>query len=73
VGASHRTRYTIVVAGKRGPFRVDAELWYQPIGFRWAHNLRLQPAPETNRFVTYYESMANASAMILARDNVTVR
>jgi hypothetical protein len=59
--------------GRRGPFRVDAELWYQPIGFRWAQNLRLQPAPETNRFVGYYESMASVSATVLARDSLSLR
>jgi hypothetical protein len=72
VGGSHRTRYRIDAARSRGPFRVEAELWYQPIGYRWAHNLSLQPSPETNRFVGYYESMAGASAIVLARDSVTV-
>jgi hypothetical protein len=73
VGGSHRTRYRIDVVPARGPFRIDAELWYQPIGYRWAQNLRLQPAAETNRFVAYYESMANASGIALARDSASVR
>ena len=73
LGGSHRTRFSVAVADRRGPFRVDAELWYQPIGFRWAQNLRLRPAPETNRFVTYYESMANVSATMLAHDSITIR
>jgi hypothetical protein len=73
VGGSHRTRYRIDVARSRGPFRVAAELWYQPIGFRWAQNLRLQPAAETERFVAYYESMSSVSATVLARDSLTTR
>jgi hypothetical protein len=73
VGGSHRTRYDIDVARGVGPFRIVAELWYQPIGFRWAQNLRLQPAAETDRFVTYFESMADVSGTVLARDSVTVR
>lgn len=73
VGGSSGTRYSIAIVGRRGPFRVDAELWYQPIGFRWAQNLRLQPAPETNRFVGYYESMASVSATVLARDSLSLR
>ncbi|HEY2066364.1 MAG TPA: hypothetical protein VGG84_10435 [Gemmatimonadaceae bacterium] len=73
VGGSHRTRYSIDVARARGPFRISAELWYQPIGYRWAQNLRLQPAAETNRFVAYFESMSQVSAVTLARDSVTVR
>jgi hypothetical protein len=73
VGGSDRTRYAIDVSRARGPFRVNVELWYQPIGYRWAQNLRLRPAPETDRFVAYYESMANVSGIVLARDSVTVR
>lgn len=73
VAGSDRTRYSVEVGRATGPFRVVAELWYQPIGFRWAQNLRLQPAAETNRFVRYYESMAASSGMVLAGDSITVR
>ena len=50
-----------------------AELWYPPIGFRWAQNLRLRPARETEPFVAYFESMADVSGTVLARDNLVVR
>jgi hypothetical protein len=73
VGGSDRVRYRVDMRGAQAPFRVVAELWYQPIGFRWAHNLRLQPAVETNRFVRYYESMAASSAFVLARDSASLR
>jgi hypothetical protein len=73
VGGEHRVRYRMDVTGAEAPFRIEAELWYQPIGFRWAQNLRLQPAPETDRFVAYYESMAGSSGIVLARDSVTLR
>jgi hypothetical protein len=73
VGGSHRTRYSVDVGRADGPFKIVAELWYQPIGFRWAQNLRLQRAPETDRFVSYFESMADASGVVLARDSATVR
>jgi hypothetical protein len=33
-----------------------AELWYQPMGFRWAHNLEPYRAAEPQRFVRHYES-----------------
>jgi hypothetical protein len=29
----------VSTAGATGPFQVDASFWFQPIGFRWAHNL----------------------------------
>jgi hypothetical protein len=73
VAGSHRTRYSADIGRAEGPFRVVAELWYQPIGFRWAQNLRLRPAAETNRFVGYFESMAASSGMVLASDSITVR
>jgi hypothetical protein len=73
VDGGHRVRYSIDVRHFQGPFRVEAELWYQPIGFRWAQNLRLQPAYETNRFVGYYESMAQASGSVLARDSIALQ
>ena len=73
VGGSHRTRYNLDVGRAAGPFRIVVELWYQPIGFRWAQNLRLRPAGETDRFVSYFESMADVSASLLARDSIIVR
>ena len=60
-------RYSVASGGARGPFRVTAELWYQPIGFRWAHNLNPYSAAETQRFVRYYESMSSGTAVVLAR------
>ena len=34
-GDGDRVRYRIPIAGAPGPFAVDVELRYQPIGFRW--------------------------------------
>jgi hypothetical protein len=60
-------RYSVSTGNAQGPFRVEAELWYQPIGFRWAHNLEPSQTAETRRFVNYYESMASGTAVVLAR------
>jgi len=46
---------------------VDAELWYQPIAYRWAMNLKKYDAMEPKRFVSYYEGMASGSGVMLAR------
>ncbi len=73
VGGRHRTRYSIDVARAQAPFRVAAELWYQPIGYRWAQNLRLQPSTEGNRFLAYFDSMASVSGIVLAQDSATAR
>jgi hypothetical protein len=63
-----RVRYAVPVSGA-GPFSVAVELWFQPIAFRWADNLRAYDAFETRRFVRYYESMAGASGLVVARAN----
>jgi hypothetical protein len=64
-------RYSVSLNGMQGPFQAKVELWYQPIGFRWAHNLIPYAAMETRRFVGYYESMSSATAEVLARAEVT--
>lgn len=57
--------FEVEVKEGRMPFSVDAELWYQPIGKRWAHNLDVAGAPEAIRFVSYYRQMARQSALLL--------
>ena len=44
-GGGDRVRYTVSVAGATGSFRVEAELRYQPIAFRWARNLASYDTP----------------------------
>jgi len=63
----HRVRYSLSVDSAAGPFRVEAELWYQPIGFRWANNLRRYDSAEPHRFNSYFDSMSAGSAVVLAR------
>jgi hypothetical protein len=72
-GGGDSVRYSVPVAGDAGPLRIEVALWYQPIGRRWAENLRAYDAPETNRFVRYYDSMASSSARVIARATAAVR
>ncbi len=65
-----RVHYSVPVGSAEGPFTVEAELWFQPIGYRWAENLAAYDAPETRRFVRYYREMAGGSALMVARDEV---
>jgi hypothetical protein len=59
--------YAVDPAGARGPFKVEAELWYQPVGYRWAHNLEQQDTAEARRFLRRYGAIAKKSAALLAR------
>jgi hypothetical protein len=65
--AGSQVRYLVSTGGAQGPFHVEVELWYQPIGFRWAHNLAPYKAEEPQRFVGYYDSMASTTAVLLTR------
>jgi hypothetical protein len=66
-GGGDTIRYSVAVGGGGAPFQVEAELWYQPIGYRWAMNLKPYDATEPKHFVAYYEAMASSSAVTLAR------
>ena len=61
-----RVRYSVTVGNAEGPFTVEAELLYQPIGYRWANNLKKYDAPEPKRFTGYYDSMGQATATRIA-------
>jgi hypothetical protein len=59
-------RCSIAVGNAEGPFTVEVELLYQPIGYRWANNLKAYNAAEPRRFNSYYDSMGKATAALLA-------
>jgi hypothetical protein len=72
VAGGDRVRYSVNLQNAQGPFHIQAELWYQPIGYRWANNLKTYDAsPEPARFNGFYDSMADATAEVLARAAVT--
>jgi hypothetical protein len=64
-------RYSPAVDPSVGPFHIEVELWYEPIGFRWAHNLGTYHADEPQRLVSYYDALASTAAVILARAEAT--
>lgn len=68
---SDRVRYDVNVGHAAGPFRIEARLRYQPIGFRWADNLRRYDAAEPRRFVRYFDSMSGSSSEVLAEAEIT--
>jgi hypothetical protein len=68
----HCVRYSVDIAGRESPFRIDVELRFQPISFRWAQNLRAYDADETRRFVTWFEAMSSGSSVVLARSTASV-
>jgi hypothetical protein len=71
IGSGDRILYSVNLERHAGPYSIQAELLYQPIGYRWARNLELQETDETRKFVSFYDSMAEASAVVLDRITVT--
>jgi hypothetical protein len=63
----------VAVDQARGPFRVEAELLFQPISFRWASNLKAYDAFEPRRFTRYYDAMAAARAIVVAEPAAATR
>jgi hypothetical protein len=68
---SDLVRYSVALGNAQGPFHVEAELWYQPIGFRWAHNLEPYKAEEPQRLVRMYDAMSQATAVRMAHAEAT--
>jgi hypothetical protein len=63
-----KIRYAIPLADAQGPFQVEAELWFQPISFRWANNLKpYGDAIEPRRFIGYYNEMSTGSAVLIGK------
>ena len=68
-----RVRYSIPRADPNGPVTVEVTLCYQPISFRWARNLASFDADEPRRFVSYFDTMADQSSVVVARTTVEMR
>jgi hypothetical protein len=71
VGGSDRIVYRLPV-GTSGPVRVEVELRYQPVAYRWAHNLGAYDAPEPKRFVSYYTAMSEVASTRVASASLLI-
>jgi hypothetical protein len=65
-----RVRYTIDLGSTTGAVTLTAELWFQPIAYRWADNLSDYRSAETDRFVGYYRENAAGSAIVVGSATV---
>jgi hypothetical protein len=72
VGGGDGVRYAVPVAAAQGPLRIEVELWFQPISYRWAANLKSYTAAEPQRFTRYYDAMSSGSAVLIARASAMV-
>ena len=68
-----RIQYDVDLNRASGPFTIEAQLLYQPIGYRWAHNLASYKAAEPERFVSYYDTLSTGATATLAAAERTVQ
>jgi len=73
VGGSDRVTYAVSLGSGRAPYTVVAELWYQPIGYRWAMNLGEYDTAESDQFMGFFNEVAPASGTVLASTEVVLR
>jgi len=66
-GGGDRVRYAVKVGRAAGPFTVQAELWYQPVSYRWARNVEDPPSAEAARFAAFFKEVAGTSGLVIAR------
>ncbi|MEP7352593.1 MAG: hypothetical protein ABI824_05120 [Acidobacteriota bacterium] len=71
LGGGDRVHFSMATGNSQGPYTVEAELWYQPISYRWANNLKQYDAFEPKRFVGYYEAMSAGSGTMLAHSTAS--
>ena len=69
-GKGSVVQFAVRTNAAAGPFAIEVQLMYQPIVFRWAHNLGAYDAAEPKRFVGYFDEAANSSAVVLATARV---
>jgi len=69
-GGIDKVTYSVPIGSAKLPLTIEAELLYQPIGFRWAGNLEEYNTDETNRFTRMYRENAANSAIRLADTSV---
>jgi hypothetical protein len=65
-GGGDRVRYQITSAPGRRAARIEVELRYQPIGYRWAHNLGEYTSDETSRFLGFFRAMEAGTSTVVA-------
>ncbi len=63
-GGGDTVRYMVEVGEGRGPLTVSVDLMYQPIGYRWANNLRAYEADEVVFFLGYYDDVPNSGVAV---------
>lgn len=66
VGGSDRVTYRIPVSGFAGPFRVEAQVLYQSISYRFAEDLREEHGAHVQQFMRMWDATDKTPALVAA-------
>ncbi|MEO7271311.1 MAG: hypothetical protein ABIX28_22345 [Vicinamibacterales bacterium] len=70
VGGGDVVTYRVTLPAGQSWRRIEVALLYQPIGYRWAHNLDDYRASETAAFASYYRAMEASTSTVVATATV---
>jgi hypothetical protein len=65
LGGSDQVTYQVALDGATEGWKIVAELWYAPIGYRWARNLTEESSPEAVDFARFLQG-APYTALLVA-------
>ncbi|GIV63735.1 MAG: hypothetical protein KatS3mg045_1074 [Bellilinea sp.] len=63
-GGGDTIQYRIPITGFKPPYKVEVEMLYQSIGYRWAEKFRQQENPESRDFYRFTAAVANEPVQI---------
>jgi nitrate/TMAO reductase-like tetraheme cytochrome c subunit len=72
-GGMDTVAFALPLAKGHAPYTITAQLLYESIGYRWAHNLAQYDAPEPKRFIGYYTEASGAASELVARSTLALR
>lgn len=73
IGGSDMITYQIDVSDAQGPFTFQAELFYEPLSYRFMQDMFTDDTPEIERFEGYYEETFKQPLLVAAIEPVEVK
>jgi hypothetical protein len=67
VGGRDDVEFRVDIANAKPPFKVQVELLYQPIGYRWGANVENTPSVESWTFMRAFRAAIPGAYQRLAR------
>ena len=70
-GSGDSVHFGIKLEDTSAPLKIEVELLYQTIGYRWAQNLGQEESPQIDNFLRLYDGKPNIP-IVIAREEIEV-